>query len=144
MMRNRKGSALIELAIVAPILVLIALGVADFGRVFLTAITVTHAAKAGAQYGAQDVTTSANFAAINQFVRADASPTVLDSVKSSSTCRCSSGVTPPGGCSGSCPGYGAVQVFLTVRAKKTVTTFFRYPGLPRTIPVSRNVIFRVQ
>src|SRR5688572_27017420 len=57
--RSISGSAIVELAVVGPLLVLMVLGVADFGRVLYTSIILSHAARAGAQYGAQtNATTS--------------------------------------------------------------------------------------
>ena len=47
------GAALVEMAVVMPLLLLMVLGVGDFGRVHYRAITLSHAARAGAAYGAQ-------------------------------------------------------------------------------------------
>ena len=48
---NRRGGALLELAVAIPMLILIAIGVIDYGRVYTTAITVSNAARAGAEFG---------------------------------------------------------------------------------------------
>lgn len=57
LMRNRpaarrRGAAAIEFAIVLPMLMLLLLGGADFGRCFHSAMAITNAARAGAEYGA--------------------------------------------------------------------------------------------
>lgn len=52
-MSTETGAALVEMALVMPLLLLMALGAGDFGRVMYTAITLAHAARAGAAYGAQ-------------------------------------------------------------------------------------------
>ena len=51
--RNRRGQALIESAIVVPVIMLLALGAVDFGRVFAATLTASNAAKQAAAYAAQ-------------------------------------------------------------------------------------------
>lgn len=52
MRRNdtEKGAALIEMALVVPLLLLLLLGITDFARALLTNITVVEAAQEGASY----------------------------------------------------------------------------------------------
>jgi Flp pilus assembly protein TadG len=45
-----KGQELVEVAILTPLLVLIAFGVLDLGRLFHASITITNAAREGARY----------------------------------------------------------------------------------------------
>ena len=52
------GQELVELAILIPLLMLIAIGVLDLGRVFHAAITIENAAREGARYGTFDPTDS--------------------------------------------------------------------------------------
>lgn len=54
---GQSGQALIELAISMPLLLLLLLGAAEFGRLAYIAIELTDAAKAAAQFGAQGSTT---------------------------------------------------------------------------------------
>jgi Flp pilus assembly protein TadG len=54
---KQSGQALIELAISLPLLFLLLLGAAEFGRLAYMAIEVADAAKAAAQYAAYDTTT---------------------------------------------------------------------------------------
>ena len=49
--RDRRGAALIEFAIVLPLLVTIVLACVDFGRFAYTEINVTNAARVGAEFG---------------------------------------------------------------------------------------------
>ena len=55
---SEKGQSAVELAFVVPILIVLLLAVADFGRVFLISVAVNNAARAGAQYGSQTVSTA--------------------------------------------------------------------------------------
>ncbi len=49
-----RGQALVELALITPILMLVLLGAVDLGRVFYASITITNAAREGAQAASQD------------------------------------------------------------------------------------------
>ncbi|QIA27137.1 pilus assembly protein [Thermaerobacter sp. PB12/4term] len=50
--RHQQGQSLVELAVLLPVLLLILMGVLDFGRYFYAGLTVRHAAREGARYGA--------------------------------------------------------------------------------------------
>ncbi|MCF8010968.1 MAG: pilus assembly protein [Clostridiales bacterium] len=49
--KSRRGQALVELALVIPILILILFGIMEFGRVFHSYLVITHAAREGARNG---------------------------------------------------------------------------------------------
>jgi Flp pilus assembly protein TadG len=49
--RTRRGAAAMELAVVLPLLILVALACVDYGRYAYYSIAVTNAARAGAEYG---------------------------------------------------------------------------------------------
>ncbi len=57
------GQELIEIALLIPLLLLIAFGVLDMGRVFHAAITMTNAAREGARYGTLNPTDGAGIIA---------------------------------------------------------------------------------
>lgn len=48
----RSGAAVVEMAVVTPVLLLLAFGCTDFGRVFHAYAVVSNAARCGAEYGA--------------------------------------------------------------------------------------------
>ncbi|MCG0274878.1 MAG: pilus assembly protein [Thermosediminibacteraceae bacterium] len=50
--RTQRGQAVVEFALVLPLLVLILFGVLEFGRIFHTYIVITNAAREGARLGA--------------------------------------------------------------------------------------------
>jgi hypothetical protein len=52
--RSRRGQALVEFALVLPMLLVLLLGIADFGRVFAAGITVEAAARNAAEAAAQE------------------------------------------------------------------------------------------
>lgn len=139
--RSESGAAVVELAIILPVLVLLAIGVAEFGRVYYTSITVANASTAGAQYAS--LNSGINDAAIVQAARDDAGDATLAVTPINRVCRCP-GSDAAVGCTSVCAGYGVPQYFVEVTATKTISLIFRYPGLPTTVPVSRMSVFRVQ
>ena len=58
------GQSLAEFAVIVPVLMLILLGIADFGRLFASAVAIEASAREAADYGAFDASywTSANYA----------------------------------------------------------------------------------
>jgi Flp pilus assembly protein TadG len=136
------GAAAVELAVVIPVLALLALGAAEYGRLQFTAITVANAARAGVQAGAQSTVTSSDTAAINQATRNEAADIGAIGTSSRRFCLCPDGSTPA--CTSSCPGYGVPQVFVQASATKSVAFLMAYPGLPAAITVTRSATFRVQ
>jgi len=50
--KDNKGQAMVELALVLPVLLLLVFGIIEFGRVFGTYLMVTHGAREGARAGA--------------------------------------------------------------------------------------------
>lgn len=48
--KNRNGQALVEMAFILPILLLILMGIVEFGRIFNAYLIVTNASREGARY----------------------------------------------------------------------------------------------
>lgn len=146
-----RGAAALELAIALPVLILMAIGVADYGRAFFTGIAVANAAMAGAEFGAQNTGTSGNFAGITAAVTQDGNDAAVTATPVPRFfCRCPSGTAdvdctePEGPGTTTCTGYGEPEEFVQVSASKTVSFILRYPGLPSSVAVSRTAILRVQ
>ena len=140
----RLGAAALELAIALPVLVLLAVGVADFGRMFYTGIAVANAARAAAEYGSHAVANSTDTSLINQAGRNDAADAGSVTVTSERFCRCPDGTAPDCG-TGTCTApYDQPEVFVTARAVKTIALIIRYPGLPQTLTFRDSATFRAQ
>lgn len=142
-LHSEYGGALLELAVGLPLLLLLAIGVADYARLYYAGITVTNAARAGAVYGADPATT---FDQIIAAARADASPTTLDTVTVGRYCVCPGSGAGTGvvDCTTStCPlSYGVPQAYDTVRVRKDFTLLVPFLGLPSTLPVVQTVVMR--
>lgn len=143
MFTSKRGAALIELAIVTPLLMLFLLGAAEFGRVYFAAITVANAARAGAQFGAQEGQSS-NFPGMTAAAREEAADLGTISNFPSNFCRCPDGSAPSCTSGATCTGFGAPEVFVKDSVVKSVSLLLKYPGFPSTITVSRVAVFRSQ
>src|SRR5579872_2840396 len=71
-LRSESGQSLLEMAIITPILVLLVLGAIEIGRYAELSIVVVNAARAGAQYGAQNLAAAADSAGITSAAENDA------------------------------------------------------------------------
>jgi len=154
--RLQLGQALVELALILPVMLLLLIGVIEFGRYAYISILVGNAARAGALYGAQgflkatinnpDITTAAR----NDFASNGLDSTTL-AVDSFPTCGCDIGGTiatdtaancdPTPGVPPSCSANWAVTIHVT--AHHTYTGLFNYPGIPASLPLSRTASMRV-
>lgn len=142
--QGQRGSAIVELAIAIPVLILLVIGVADFGRMFLTGITVANAARATAEYATLTVENSAKDSSVlNQIGRDDAADIGGVLVTSERFCRCPNGTTPA--CDGTCDApYSAPEIFVKAKAQKTVNLILRYPGIAGTVTFRDSATFRAQ
>jgi Flp pilus assembly protein TadG len=147
--RQDRGGALVELAVALPLLVVILAGTVDFARVFYASVSLTNAARAGAQWGASKTSRSDQFATIESTAEA---ATSLPGVTASATrlCMCAtdsgtfSATSPtPNDCSATCSG-GHIVMTVTVTANSRFTTIMNIlPGVPSTIDLSRAATLRV-
>ena len=156
---------MLELALVTPLVLALAIGVIELGRYAYIGILVGNAARAGAAYGAQSLPQSADTAGIQTAAQNDyqsngqkvcnpnGTPPVTTScltVTSSTSCGCdSAGTITAAGCTtavnpsaGTCAtGHWVVNVSVT--ASGTFNSIFSYPGIPQSVAVSRTSTMRV-
>jgi len=129
--RNQQGTALVELALSLSVMILIMLGIVEFGRVIYTAIEVSNAAHAAVQYGASSSAASADTTGITNAAMADAANVSGLSVTSVSTsCTCANTAYTPTSCSDNttCRSNGTALVeTITVNTQATYTPLFQYP-----------------
>lgn len=141
--RMESGSAAVELAIAVPVVVLLAIGVYDVGRILVSAVTVANAARAGAVYGTLLPANANDTAGINQAARDDALDFGSLAVSSRHFCRCDGAEV--GDCTtGDCGAYGQYRVYVEVTAVKKVGLVFKYPGMPDSITITKVATLRGQ
>ena len=136
---------MVELAIALPILLLLTLGVIEFGRAAYFSIEVSEAARAGAQYGSQSLADAANSDNITQAAQNSVPDIGMMSVTvhpQSCVCPGTNAVTG-GDCTGLL-GCSYPLVYLTVTTSYTLDTLFQYPGLPASFSLNGSSTLPVQ
>jgi Flp pilus assembly protein TadG len=141
-----EGAALVEMALVSPLLLMLALGAGDFGRVMYASIVLSHAAHAGVQFGSQDVGSAANLADIEQAARDEARNIGTIGVVARVECERQDQPGTLVDCAETtCPAaYGEPRVFSEVTTTFTFQTLVPYPLIPNTVSLSRTARIRVQ
>ncbi len=138
---TRRGSALVELALVAPLLMLLLAGVLDFTMYLRTAACVANAARIGAQYGSLN-TANALDATGMQTAALNSAPGIAGMTAVATTsCKCSDGNSV--NCTGSCVS-GGVTFYVQVKTQATAHTIFAYSGIGFTGTVGATAIMRAQ
>jgi Flp pilus assembly protein TadG len=87
--RSERGQSTVELALAFPVLLLILMGVLDFGRAFFSYVSITNAAREGAQYGTwypTDANGNTNLAAITTQVNQELDNTGISPVTVGASC----------------------------------------------------------
>lgn len=142
-LRSDRGSSLFEMALLTPFLLLLLLGVVDFGRAYYLSSEVAGAAHAGALYATANPFDSAG---IDNAALADA-PNVpgltANNVHVSVGCECSDGTGFSANCSSSpttCPANVVSKVSVTVNA--TYSTLFPWPGISKNISLTQTATLR--
>src|SRR5579864_1112246 len=132
------GQALIETAAVFPLLIAILVGTAEMARVAYAAIEVSNAARAGAQYGAQNGYTASDTTGIATAASSDASNLSGVTTTSSYACVCSDGTAST--CQTSDCASSHIEETLTVNTTVTFDPVIHLPGLPHTYTLTGQAI----
>jgi Flp pilus assembly protein TadG len=153
--RSAAGAAIVEMALVLPVLVAVFVGTADFARVFYYSIELTNAARAGAQYAAHnsaqatrtaDIIAAARSAAPNISTATDPIDVILSTPPPVCQCAPNDGTGQPwpvAACPTICTAGNHLVEAITVETRKIFTPFSRFPGIPTNIPLSRRATMRV-
>ena len=141
--RSDSGASIVEMAVLTPLLLLMVIGVADFGRAMYAGITLSHAARAGAAYGGQGAGFAGDSTGIRQAAEEEAQNIPAIAVSSQRVCECLGGAVVA--CTtASCGSYGAPKAFVEVTTSQTFNTLVVFPGVPDTVALSRTAKVRVQ
>lgn len=152
-LREDKGQAFIELALILPIFLLLLVGTAEVGRLAYASIEVSNAARAGVAYAAQSHTTAQDTANIQAAANSDSPdvPGLIATPTYSCSCESSTGVMgTAGSCTGistapdSCPSPSRIVLYVKVTTTATVDTAFHFPGLPASFTLRGSASMRAE
>jgi len=136
------GQSTLELAVILPVLLLLLLVAADFGRVLYLSIAVQNAARAGAQYGSQSVITAADYAGMIAAAKKDGTEiATIRATASQCTCATSSTVA-------ACPSNYCTNnpqaTYVEVDTQATFQLISNYPGISSPVKLSGKAVMQVQ
>jgi Flp pilus assembly protein TadG len=139
-----KGSAIVEMVVIAPVLLFLLIGLIEVGRIGDYAIRVANAARAGVQFGAQNEATAGDTQGMQNAANADAQYSGITSVAAPTFCQCADGTASTCG-QGDCATSHRLQ-WVQVTATGTYTSSLNSQFLPaplRSITISRTATMRV-
>jgi Flp pilus assembly protein TadG len=144
------GTALIEFAFAAPILVTVVLGIADLGMLAARNAALEGATRVGAEYARNnstcqsDIQSSTCITGIKTAMQSTGnfSPALTFPSDPSASCECDDGTSIT--CGTTCVGAGKVpnRVLVTVTASQAYTPILSWPGIPTSLTASTEM--RVQ
>ena len=122
---RQSGQAVVELALMLPILILILVGILDLGRIFEAQVTITNAAREGARWAIDHPSDSSG---ISSHVSAEATAGGFSPV-----------ITNPGGLGGS----SGSPITVTVTYSFTMLTTNIFAGVS-TIPIQSSAVMQIK
>ena len=128
--RGTRGQSLMELALIAPLLIILMLGAIDFGRVFFAYVSVTNGARNGADYASTSATAAADLPGIRAAAVSD-TVDLLDTSPTNPDVTATTGTDTQG------------RLYADVTVTYTFSNIFPWPGLPNSMNVLRTVRARV-
>jgi Flp pilus assembly pilin Flp len=142
LLRCREGASAVELALLTPLLLLLLVGVFDFGTAIRQKMQLNNAATAGAQYAVLD---DRNAAGLQQAI---ANATALSggdfTVATSRVCECLDGRSVTCSNADAC-GVGARRrFFLEISVSRPHETMFDYPGMSNPFPLTGRSRMQVE
>jgi Flp pilus assembly protein TadG len=136
---ENSGQSLLEMALMFPLLIMLFLGAAEYGRLAYIGIEVTNAARAGADYGAQNRGTASDSAGITSTATSDGANLKSMGVTPQYLCAASYSAPATTDCTGT-PGVEYVQVNTQV----TVASLFSTYGFGGNYTLHGQAIERVR
>jgi Flp pilus assembly protein TadG len=127
-LHNKRGQAIVEMAIIVPILVLLLAAIFDIGRVMHDALTITYAAREGARaaaVGKDDANILARIYAASPSI--DPSTMAVDIVPATQAAR-----------------QPDQQVTVTINHDVTITTPLISAIVPNPFPLTATAVMRVE
>ena len=149
---SQLGNAIVEFAIIAPMLILLTLGTIELGRYAFFAILVSNAAQAGAAYGSQTSGTAFDAPGIEAAIAQDVSPNPIATITANPAPAVEYGcwdtsnakLNTPFPATTPCTS-GTPVAYVKVSTKGTLKPLFHLPFVNKNgITISKTVVRRVQ
>ena len=128
--RYQRGQSLVEFALLLPILLIIVLGVTDFGRLYFAYVSVTNAARNGAHYASASTEKAADLDGIRGAALAD-TENLLNTSPTNPDVSAQTGLDGQG------------KTYTSVTVNYTFETLLPWPGVPDSVDMQRTVRMRV-
>ena len=148
--RDDAGTSMVEFAFTAPILIFLLIGLIELGRFAFFAILAASAARAGAQYGAQDLVTAFDTAGITNAAVQDGqnlpnwSPTNGGQVTVNQLCSVSGGALHScASVENSTTAPVNTVYYVQVQVTGQFSSLLNYPGIPSSIPITGSATIRI-
>jgi Flp pilus assembly protein TadG len=137
---DERGQSLVEMAFILPVLVLLLIGIVNFGWFAYSYIELTNAANAGVHYASMSVINASNTSGILAAMTSDAGNLTSINPTTALTCLCSDGSVAT-----SCTSYSACVTdgdylidTVTVTAQTTVKPVVKFPGIPNSLTMHQS------
>ena len=140
-MGESRGSALVEFAMVLPLLAMRLLGALDFGRFLYEGVTVAGAASAGALYGSIDDVSSLDVVGMTAIAEQEAGNLNGATATIERFCECPDGSSVA--CNGTCA-EGSPHIYVRVGVEATFTPLFSHVGLPGSFNLEHEAVMRAR
>lgn len=141
---DRRGGVALEAALIAPMLVLFAVGVTDYGLSVQRKMQIQYAAQAGADYAMRNATF--NPTAIASAVTGATTISGIAALPVPvETCGCpAANAITNATCGSTCADGTAAGVYVTVSAQGTYSTMLSYPGIPSSFTFNATAMTRTR
>jgi len=142
---DQRGANMVEFAIMTPVLLMLTIGATDFARVFIQSHAVAGGSNSGVVFGARRNVDSVNYTEMETRALNDVAGAEGATATASQFCDCPQNPGVAVSClNGSCPNYGKPRVYVKTVVTKNFSTFAKYPGIPKNVPVQSSGYMRVQ
>jgi Flp pilus assembly protein TadG len=146
--RAESGTSLVEFAVAAPIVAFLLVGLIEIGRFAFFSILAANAARAGAQYGAQDLTTAFDTSGIQNAALQDGQnlPNWTGpggGITVQQLCVVDGAAPQPCATSGSNGPPQNTIYYVKVQVTGVFNSLLNCPGIPNSVPISGSSMMRV-
>ena len=144
MWNDERGNAMVELALIVPLMMIMTFGATDFGRLFVESALLASASNAGAAVGYRTTKASTDNAAMEAAILADLGGLTGVTATAASYCDCPVTGVPVSCTTTTCAGFGYPRVYVKSTASKSFRTLTQYIGVPSEASMSVDTYLRVQ